>query len=138
MRARYYNTDIRRFINQDIITGSIGNSQSLNRYAYVQGNPVNYNDPFGLSPRQILAPYAAVAHDILNIKTIRFLFKNIQISLIGIIVPCLAKDVIGILFSDFKPFILLCMKGFFMSVSILVTPECMMGAEGLNSGRIPV
>lgn len=39
---------------------------------------------------------------------------------------------------DFKPFILLRMKGFFMSVSILVTPECMMGAEGLNSGRIPV
>ena len=49
MRARYYNTDIRRFINQDIITGSIGNSQSLNRYAYVQGNPVSYTDPFGLS-----------------------------------------------------------------------------------------
>ena len=30
--------------------GSIGNSQSLNRYSYVQGNPVSYTDPFGLSP----------------------------------------------------------------------------------------
>jgi len=41
MRQRYYNPEIKRFINQDIITGSIGNSQSLNRYCYVQGNPVH-------------------------------------------------------------------------------------------------
>lgn len=70
MRQRYYNTDIKRFINRDVLFGNIKNSQSLNRYAYVQGNPVNYNDPFGLSPRQILRPYTMVAHDILNIATI--------------------------------------------------------------------
>ena len=51
MRARYYNIDIMRFINQDILTGSIDSSQSLNRYAYVEGNPVNFLDPFGLSRR---------------------------------------------------------------------------------------
>lgn len=39
MRQRYYNTEIKRFINQDIVKGSINNSQSLNRYSYVQGNP---------------------------------------------------------------------------------------------------
>ena len=50
MRARYYNTDIRRFINQDILTGTIADSQSLNRYAYCQGNPVSLSDPFGLNP----------------------------------------------------------------------------------------
>ena len=50
MRNRYYNPDIKRFINQDILTGSIGNSASLNRYSYVEGNPVSYTDPFGLSP----------------------------------------------------------------------------------------
>ncbi|MDE6252634.1 MAG: hypothetical protein K2M78_08350 [Lachnospiraceae bacterium] len=50
MRQRYYNTEIKRFINQDIVVGSIGNSQSLNRYSYVQGNPVTLTDPFGLSP----------------------------------------------------------------------------------------
>ncbi len=50
MRQRYYNPEIKRFVNQDILTGSIGNSQSLNRYSYVQGNPVSYTDPFGLSP----------------------------------------------------------------------------------------
>ncbi len=50
MRQRYYNTEIKRFINQDIVVGSISNSQSLNRYSYVQGNPVTLTDPFGLSP----------------------------------------------------------------------------------------
>ncbi len=50
MRARYYNVDIKRFINQDVLTGSILKSQSLNRYSYVQGNPVKLTDPFGLSP----------------------------------------------------------------------------------------
>ena len=49
MRARYYNIAIKRFCNQDVLTGEIGESQSLNRYAYVEGNPVNYLDPFGLS-----------------------------------------------------------------------------------------
>ena len=48
MRARYYNPDIKRFINQDIKVGDIGSSQSLNRYAYCEGNPVSMIDPFGL------------------------------------------------------------------------------------------
>ena len=48
MRARYYNPHINRFINQDIITGDISNSNSLNRYAYVEGNPATLIDPFGL------------------------------------------------------------------------------------------
>ncbi len=52
MRARYYNINIMRFINQDILTGSIDSSQSLNRYAYVEGNPVNFLDPFGLCPSE--------------------------------------------------------------------------------------
>ena len=51
MRARYYNVDIKRFINQDVIEGSITNSPSLNKYAYCQGNPVSLLDPFGLSPQ---------------------------------------------------------------------------------------
>ena len=48
MRARYYNPDIKRFINQDIKVGDIGSSQSLNRYAYCEGSPVSMVDPFGL------------------------------------------------------------------------------------------
>ena len=50
MRARYYNVDIKRFINQDVLEGSMTDSPSLNRYAYCQGNPVKLTDPFGLSP----------------------------------------------------------------------------------------
>lgn len=48
MRARYYNVDIKRFINQDVLTGTLERISSLNRYAYVEGNPINYLDPFGL------------------------------------------------------------------------------------------
>ena len=44
MRARYYNPQIKRFINRDIIDGSITDSQSLNKYSYVQGNPVSLID----------------------------------------------------------------------------------------------
>ena len=64
MRSRYYNPEIKRFINQDILTGSIGNSASLNRYSYVEGNPVSYTDPFGLSPfayfTDIFKPFTSV------------------------------------------------------------------------------
>ena len=49
MRARYYSPDLRRFVNADIIRGAISDSTSLNRYAYVNGNPASLVDPFGLS-----------------------------------------------------------------------------------------
>ena len=49
MRARYYSPKFRRFVNADIIHGEISDSTSLNRYAYVNGNPVSFVDPFGLS-----------------------------------------------------------------------------------------
>ena len=62
MRARYYNPVIRRFINRDIVAGTPAESQSLNRYAYAQGNPVNQLDPFGLSPQN---PYSK-AHSFLD------------------------------------------------------------------------
>ena len=61
MRQRYYNPEIKRFVNQDILTGSMDNSQSLNRYCYVQGNPVSYVDPFGLSPLAALQQAGQVA-----------------------------------------------------------------------------
>lgn len=48
MRARYYNVDIKRFVNQDVLTGTLERISSLNRYSYVEGNPVSYLDPFGL------------------------------------------------------------------------------------------
>jgi RHS repeat-associated protein len=44
MRARYYNPYLCRFINPD----PSGFSGGLNWYAYANGNPVSYLDPFGL------------------------------------------------------------------------------------------
>ena len=65
MRARYYNVNIKRFINQDVVHGSINLSQSLNRYSYVQGNPIKLTDPFGLSPLDRLN-WKNLGHAILN------------------------------------------------------------------------
>jgi RHS repeat-associated protein len=49
MRARYYNPEIRRFVSQDTLLGVVIDGQSLNRYAYVQGNPIGFVDPLGLA-----------------------------------------------------------------------------------------
>jgi len=48
MRNRYYSPILRRFVNADVLHGSISDSTSLNRYAYVNGNPVSFIDPLGL------------------------------------------------------------------------------------------
>ena len=49
MRERYYNVSIKRFINQDVVIGHLDATSSLNRYAYCEGNPVSFLDPFGLN-----------------------------------------------------------------------------------------
>ncbi len=47
-RNRYYARTIGRFTSVDPLGGSLGNPQSLNRYAYAGNDPVNFNDPSGL------------------------------------------------------------------------------------------
>jgi RHS repeat-associated protein len=45
--SRFYNADIGRFLQPDTIVPEPGNPQALNRYSYVNNNPIRYNDPSG-------------------------------------------------------------------------------------------
>jgi hypothetical protein len=47
MGARWYNGNIGRWISPDTIVPDPANPQSLNRYSYVIGNPLRYQDPSG-------------------------------------------------------------------------------------------
>ncbi len=47
LRTRYYNPEIMRFMNRDTVRGSVTDTKSLNRFAYVEGNPLTYVDPNG-------------------------------------------------------------------------------------------
>jgi RHS repeat-associated protein len=53
MRARSFSPQTARFIQKDFLFGRFGNPQSLNRYAYVMGNPVSFIDPLGLTGKDI-------------------------------------------------------------------------------------
>jgi RHS repeat-associated protein len=50
LRARYLDTGMGRFISRDIWSGDFNRPLSLNRWGYVEGNPVNYTDPSGKYP----------------------------------------------------------------------------------------
>jgi RHS repeat-associated protein len=50
LRSRYYDPEIGRFISRDPFAGFDTSTQSLNRYTYVQNNPVRYADPSGKNP----------------------------------------------------------------------------------------
>jgi RHS repeat-associated protein len=47
LRARYLDTGIGRFISRDVWGGNFNDPLSLNRWNYVEGNPVNWVDPSG-------------------------------------------------------------------------------------------
>ncbi len=48
MRARFYSAEMKRFVNMDVLLGKVEEGQTLNRFAFVTGRPVNLVDPFGL------------------------------------------------------------------------------------------
>ena len=52
LRARYYNSADGRFLSRDTWGGDYNRPLSLNRWGYVEGNPVNLVDPTGNSPER--------------------------------------------------------------------------------------
>jgi len=54
--ARYYNPDIGRFVSLDALLGSLSSPQTLDRYAYCSGNPINRYDPSGMKEYVLYMP----------------------------------------------------------------------------------
>jgi RHS repeat-associated protein len=50
--GRYYSAALRRFISPDRLVENPGNPQSLNRYSYVENDPVNHTDPSGFKKKK--------------------------------------------------------------------------------------
>ncbi len=48
LRARYYNSQIGRFLNRDMWGGNVGRPNTLHGYAYAANNPILYSDPSGV------------------------------------------------------------------------------------------
>ncbi|WP_338278254.1 RHS repeat-associated core domain-containing protein [Corallococcus caeni] len=48
-RARYYDSELGRFISRDSYEGQLGDAPSLHRYTYAYGNPLGYRDDDGHS-----------------------------------------------------------------------------------------
>ncbi|WP_148282437.1 RHS repeat-associated core domain-containing protein [Corallococcus coralloides] len=48
-RARYYDSELGRFISRDSYEGQLRDAPSLHRYAYAHGNPLSYRDDDGHS-----------------------------------------------------------------------------------------
>jgi len=54
LRARFYASGTGRFLTRDTWEGDYSRPLSLNRWGYVEGNPINFADPTGLFPRDLI------------------------------------------------------------------------------------
>ncbi len=57
LRARWYDPNIGRFINEDTYEGNVTNPLSLNLYTYVENNPLRYIDPSGHNIQEYTKDY---------------------------------------------------------------------------------
>jgi hypothetical protein len=60
LRARYYNTALGTFNRLDPFSGNLQDPQSLHKYLYVHGDPIQGIDPTGLSPNVSASTLAAI------------------------------------------------------------------------------
>ena len=91
MRARYYNVEIKRFINQDVLLGVLERISSLNRYAYVEGNPISYLDPFGLERhynQETYSQHKVISNSAYIIACINISFPNYVTYGAGLVIGC--------------------------------------------------
>ena len=91
MKARYYNVEIKRFINQDVLLGVLERVSSLNRYSYVEGNPISYLDPFGLEQTY----FSKIHQQISEIQTCLLIMSMISLG-----ITALATAAGGLLVAD--------------------------------------
>ena len=97
MRARYYNVAIKRFMNQDVLTGTLERISSLNRYAYVEGNPISYLDPFGLAIEIALKVVGTISMLISSLSLLTFIAPEVSFIISGLLlITTLILDVVQI------------------------------------------
>ncbi|KAF0111916.1 MAG: hypothetical protein FD147_430 [Chloroflexi bacterium] len=53
-KARWYDASLARFVQADTIVPNPGSIKSYDRFAYVNNNPINFNDPSGHTPVCVL------------------------------------------------------------------------------------
>jgi RHS repeat-associated protein len=79
MRARYYMPFAGRFMSLDAVWGAMNQPQSLNRYAYVQGDPLGRIDPSGMdSTKDKTKNLKDVLNDYITIASNFNLFQEIK------------------------------------------------------------
>ena len=83
MRARYYSTALRRFVNADKVHGDITNALTLNRYAYCNSDPANGIDPTGFIKERggagsTVSKTKYLPYNMLYIRPIVFAYSNIE------------------------------------------------------------
>ena len=71
LRARYYDPEMGRFIQQDSYLGKTSRPLSQNRYIYVENNPLNYIDPSGhMAAKELNAISVAYNSDFITKETV--------------------------------------------------------------------
>ena len=66
LRARFYEPEMNRFSQKDVVRGSVVQPGSLNRYSYVQNDPVNFIDPSGQSLKSVWNSVKSAAKNVVT------------------------------------------------------------------------
>jgi len=69
LRSRYYSPATGRFLTKDSWQGDYNRPLSLNGWNYVEGNPINYTDPNGNSPRPDTEFQACISYSELSLMS---------------------------------------------------------------------